>query len=496
MAAFALAAVAAALFVRLVRGGGGEADEVGPETALVRRGRLPVVIETTGQIQAGKSIAVDPPEQHGLQITWVIEEGAEVEKGEVLLKFDDKYQKERLQRAEIELENYRQRVTRAEEAIKIEEAEIEKKLADAALQVELARLEVEKYGEVLLDENGKLDDDAYSSPGAPSRGEAYQKFRDAELAITKAQTDRRRAIDDFEGMDGLLEKGFVTLSDFTDAQLAVTEAERRVESALLSYDILRRYTYPMELSRRKHALEKARNSLAQAKIEARSRRLKAETELRTAKLVFDRYRREVDEATGALENLEVCAPIDGMVLYGDPSKPWMRRYISVGQQIWHGIRLFTFPDLSTMVVESRVLEMDYYKLALSQKVTVKVDALPDLVLTGEISNISETASRGRYGSDWTYFAFKANINQRDQRLKPGMSCDIEIVTDCIDDALYVPVGAVFTAGGRRICHVVEGDSTVRVEVEVGKSSEEFAQILEGLEEGQRVLLAEGKREGE
>lgn len=492
LAAVVIVAAMAIFFLWRPGGSGAEGDTPEPETALARRGRLPIVIETTGQIQAEHSVAINPPQQHRLQITWLIEEGKEVKKGEVLLKFDDKYQKERLQRAEMNLENQRERLAGAEEQIKIEDAEIEKKLAAVDLQVSLARMETEKYGEVLFDENGMLDDEGYASAGAPAKGEAYQQFRQGELNITKAETDLERAVDNLGGMDALLLKGFVTLSEFSKTELAVTEAERRLESAHLSHDILARYTHPMSFAAKRHAFERAESEVEKTQIESRSRRLKAETTLRTAKMRFDRYEREVKELKEALESLEIKAPIDGVVLFGDPAQSWMRNQITVGAHVWHGMRLFTFPDLSSLIIESRVLEMDFYKIAEGHAITATVEALPDLALTGKISNISESARANNWwagNSDWTYFAFKATMDQADERLKPGMSCEVEIVTDTIEDAIYVPVGAVFTTGERRICHVVDGASTTPVEVKVGKSSEEFVQILEGLDAGQRVLLS-------
>ena len=493
----ALVIVAAIVVFVLWRPGdsGAKADAGEPETAIARRGQLPIVIETTGQIQAENSVSINPPEQHNLQITWLIEEGKEVKKGELLLKFDDKYQKERLQRSEMNLENQRQRLAGAEEQIKIEEAEIEKQLAAVDLQVSLAKMEMGKYGEVIFDENGMLDDEGYTSAGAPAKGEAYQQFRQAELNITKAETDLERAVDNFNGMDALLLKGFVTLSEFDKAELAVTEAERRLESVHLTHAILARYTHPMSFAAKRHALERAENEVETTQIGSRSRLVKAETALCTAKMIFDRYDREVKELKEALEGLEIKAPIDGIVLFGDPAQSWMRNQITVGAHVWHGMRLFTFPDLSSLIIESRVLEMDFYKVVKDQEITATVEALPDLELTGKISSISESARANNWwggSADWTYFAFKATMDQADERLKPGMSCEVEIVTDTIDDAIYVPVGAVFTTGERRLCYVVEGDSTTPVEVKVGKSSEEFVQILEGLDAGETVLLSAPK----
>ena len=79
---------------------------------------------------------------------------------------------------------------------------------------------------------------------------------------------------------------------------------------------------------------------------------------------------------------------------------------------------------------------------------------------------------------------------QDERLKSGMSCDVEIVMDRIPDALYVPVGAVFTEGDHKICYVVADGTRKPREVKTGRASEKYVEILEGLGEGQTVRIGD------
>jgi HlyD family secretion protein len=71
-------------------------------------------------------------------------------------------------------------------------------------------------------------------------------------------------------------------------------------------------------------------------------------------------------------------------------------------------------------------------------------------------------------------------------LKPGFSCDAEIVTDAIASALYLPLSAVFKADGRHVVYLAPQGR--RQEVRVGRASTRFVEILEGLKEGDRVWL--------
>ena len=86
---------------------------------------------------------------------------------------------------------------------------------------------------------------------APPRASAYEAFREALLEIRRAESDLERARTDFAGQDKLLAKGFISKSDMLTSEMAVRDAERKLESAKVAYDILGKYTYPQTLSQKR-----------------------------------------------------------------------------------------------------------------------------------------------------------------------------------------------------------------------------------------------------
>jgi hypothetical protein len=73
-------------------------------------------------------------------------------------------------------------------------------------------------------------------------------------------------------------------------------------------------------------------------------------------------------------------------------------------------------------------------------------------------------------------------------MRPGMSCSVEILIEELEDALYVPVQAVFTDGGASHAFVDTPDGPERRAVVTGSFNDLWVQVVEGLEEGETVLL--------
>ncbi len=469
------------------------------ETALAKRGELVINIETTGKFQSKSAEKIYPVDKvYDQQITWIIEDGTEVKKGDRLATLESQWLKEQLRSYDVSLEERKAQATNAREAVKIKKAETEAGIASSKLALDLAITRRQAYGDVAFDEDGFVDEAVYGREDAPAKGEAYQTFRDAELKVLSTTTQLKRAQADFNGMDELLDKGFVTQNDFDQADLRVLEAERSLESALLALRILRTYTHPEKVAQLDSAVANAKANLEKSQIEARSQLLQAETEAVAAEISLKREQDRYDELKKAEEGLEIKSPVDGMVFIGDPAQYWMRDHLTVGQQVWRGHRLFTIPSTSAMVVETRVLEMDLYKAGRGQEVIVTLEALPGVAFKGKVTRIAESTREQNWwmGEKWKYFGVEVELDESDARIKPGMSCDVEIICERLQDVVYMPIAAVFAEGDTKVCHVATDGGFRAVEVTTGKSTEKLVEITAGLEGGEKVALAQTEIEEE
>lgn len=121
---------------------------------------------------------------------------------------------------------------------------------------------------------------------------------------------------------------------------------------------------------------------------------------------------QLDAAKDTLSNYVIAAPFSGVV--ADVN-------VKVGEQVGTDTRAVSVADFSTWIVETTdITELEVVKLSEGQKVTLIPDALPDLALTGEITQISNAFTQ--QGGDIIY-TVTVRVNQTDPRLRWGMTVE-------------------------------------------------------------------------
>jgi HlyD family secretion protein len=463
-------------------------------TYKVTRGDLDITVAQTGELQTTQSTRITPEIDGEGTIVFLVDEGSRVKKGDVLVKLDTTDMEQKETNQVIEVENSRVGLVQAEQNKKIQELSNETTLSKARTAVETARMDLEKYGTVALKGDGMLDEAAYASADAPKQGEAYQSFRDAELAIEKAKTQLDRATTDFADMDKLLEKGYVTKVDFDQKKLNVLEAERALESAQLAHYILRTYTHPKKITQVQSDLKRAGDELKEAELSTNSQMVQRDAEITQSQKVYENRQKTLEETRDQLSKMTITAPEDGLVIYGDDRSPEDKSSIQVGAKIWRGNTLITLPNISGMIAATKVLEQDVNKVKVGQPALITIMALPDQTYKGKITKISSVVAQGGrrwfMSSEVKSFDVQVGFDAESslQNVRPGMSCDILIEVDRLKGVLYVPLNAVFKEEGKDVCYVLSGSKSTPVNVTVGQSSDVYCEITDGLQEGQEVLL--------
>jgi HlyD family secretion protein len=109
-----------------------------------------------------------------------------------------------------------------------------------------------------------------------------------------------------------------------------------------------------------------------------------------------------------------------------------------------GTVILTVADLSRMKVEADVDETDVASIDLGQDAKVKVDAMPDTVLTGKVTQIANSPdiSAAETQEQQTNFKVDVEIDHPPPTLRPGMTADVEIQTAAKDSVLFVPIQSV------------------------------------------------------
>lgn len=214
-------------------------------------------------------------------------------------------------------------------------------------------------------------------------------------------------------------------------------------------------------------------------------------------------RLELDNAEDRLRVLEeevaqavITAPISGVVLDAPPGENTgaTEKRVTAGRAVSAGEQLLTIGDLDNLSVMGKVDEVDIPRIREGQEVRIVGDAFPGLELRGAVARISSQASPAMRSNAPPSFDVTVTIehlsHEQRQRLRPGMSADLEVVVYDKPDALTVPVQAVQARGDQAWLRVRDKeDGAVRaVQVEAGVTTLKDVEILRGIEANDEVVL--------
>ena len=200
----------------------------------------------------------------------------------------------------------------------------------------------------------------------------------------------------------------------------------------------------------------------------------------------------MDAQVDTAELLDITAPASGTVINMEIEEGEI--VTSGAVSYTSGTTLMTIADLSVMQIKAGVNEVDIGKVRRGQEVTIDVDAYAGVQFLGIITHLA-TAARDEQGVK--IFDVEIDITDIDERLRPGMTANIEIQGDHVESVVTVPVEAAFYKQGRYVVYVFDGSEMEPVEREVvtGVANIDRLEIVSGLEEGESVALYDPEIEG-
>lgn len=186
-----------------------------------------------------------------------------------------------------------------------------------------------------------------------------------------------------------------------------------------------------------------------AYIEAKSNTRSLEAALEAARAKVRRAEQAYAQQDRKLRQGVVLAPRAGLAVYATFGDGETRKKITMGMTPLEGMDLLYLPDVSSMLVDIQVSEVDVAKLKIGLPAEVRVDAYPDMVFKGEIKTIADLAKRklnfltGK-ANGAKIFEVTLQVHDRDLRLKPGLTATLDIVLNEYANELYVPVDGIFS----------------------------------------------------
>lgn len=204
--------------------------------------------------------------------------------------------------------------------------------------------------------------------------------------------------------------------------------------------------------------------------------------------------RDLDRTKSYLSNMVLRAPVDGVVqIRPNPraqgSSSRSRPPFQEGDSVWAGAEIADIPDLSSMVVEFRVEEIDRGRVRIGQKVRVRVDAVAGAVFDGVIEWLSPIATLifRRFPPEKNFPA-RAKIARLDDQLRPGMSASVEVIVEELPNVLVIPARASFQIEGKPTLFVRSGNGFRRQIIDVLARNANEIVVSGDISEGEVIAL--------
>ena len=294
------------------------------------------------------------------------------------------------------------------------------KFGDTLLRIDPVQTEAEKDSsnaqyESALAEIRAQEFSIMNAEANLQRDEASLRSARADLAL--AEDNHARMQSSFRRRQSLFEDDLISRDEYESAQLDLKSAQARLESAKAQAQQVEMQT------------QVSRNNIQQSKVAAESR-------LASANAAMARLR----QASNQLDKTVIYSPLDGVVTLLNVEK---------GERAQPGIMsnpqatLMTIANLSVIQAELRVDETDIVNLSLGDIAEVRVDALPNDVFEGEVTEIGNSPIQSSgISQDARDFKVIVTLKIPSTKLRPGMSCTGDITTDTRQNVLVIPIQAL------------------------------------------------------
>lgn len=416
------------------------------ETA--RRGVFVHDIVERGSVESAENTEIRcEVESHGsggTTIISVIPEGTQVEEGDVLIVLDSSSLRDRKTQQEI--------VCNTSEAVFIQ--------AENSFQT--AEIDLEEY----------------------VNGTYVQKKLEIESRVFAAQEAERVAQQDLEYSEELLLNGYVTELQVQGSRYAVEKTAKDREKAEMELQVLEKYT--------------RRKQVGQFEANIKTTRARLDSEEHSYQLDREKLAQIIEQ----IENCTVRAPQAGQVVYANvfDRRGGAETVIEEGAVVRERQVLIRLPDPNHMQVKALINEARIALVKPGMEVVIHLDAFPDLELTGTVKHVNEYPEPSSFWSgNVKEYKTIITIDMPDDlrptaggevKLRPGLTAEVQIRVERLNDVLMVPVQAVFEHGGKNYCMAPagQGQGWEAREVTLGSTNDKVVVIAVGLEKGEEVVM--------
>ena len=421
-----------------------QAQVADTELGLVTRATLSSVVESSGSVLPESSVTLSF-DTSGTVAAVNVQPGDRVKQGDVLAALDtsDLERQVAQQEQAYLFQQASYSMTVQPDPAEVTAAQMALNNASAAYEQAQQRYAVNSTDQVMLsclnlDNAKRAYDDAVTAYNAYRSDWHVQVYGTYEVSPQKAQLDRATAAYD---------------QAIATCNLAKNNAsdDSSVKSALA------------QLHSAKAALDKLVNP--------------SELTLATAQVQLDNARQSLEQARRQLDKAQLVAPLDGVVtqvtaVVGGPGS---------GTTI-------VLADVSRYHVDVLIDETEIAQVQTGQAAEITFDALPDVAVTGAVSQIDPA---GTISNGVVNYTVRIDLDATEAALRIDMTANVSVILDTHADVLSVPGAALRSDGDAYYVNVVDANGEAqRVDVTTGYTDGDLTEVSGALEVGQQVYLGE------
>ena len=320
----------------------------------------------------------------------------------------------------------------------------------------------------IIDEGKHVDSGDYIA--TLDRKEISEKINEVENQLEKAQSKYTQTQLD----TALTLRG--KRQELADLKISLEQKKIEVEQAKFE---------PPAIQRQKEIqLEKAKRNYQVAKDNYRIEKQKAAAKMQEVSANLSQQENKLEELKDLMAQFRVNATQEGMLIYDEEGGGKKQEGSSISA--WDPV-VAKLPDLSVMLSETYVNEVDISKIEKGQAVNIGIDAFPNKSYEGkviDVANVGETIPN----TDAKVFKVNIELNETDTLLRPSMTTSNEIITDQMDEAVHVPLESLHGNDTTNFVFQRDGFGMVKQEVNPGISNDNHVVIKKGLKPGEEVYL--------
>jgi HlyD family secretion protein len=291
-----------------------------------------------------------------------------------------------------------------------------------------------------------------------------------------AEQNKKTAEEGVRSAKSLLEKNIITARQLETAEVGLQNAVNALDNAQTKLDTLRKLTKQKEMT------------VLQANIDSAMANVK--TQEQGLQLELDKLK-DIQEQIG---KCTITAPAPGQVVYANEtdmfrSSSSSQFIVTPGAMVRERQVIIKLPNAEDMQVKATVNEARVTLIRPGLPVSVRVDALKDEMLEGEVTKVNQYAEPINFSSgNIRKYATIIKIKNPPPELRVGMNAEVRIHVERMPNVLQVPVQALAELKGHYFTLIRKGDDFETREVKIGSTNDKVATVASGLKEGEELVM--------